>query len=464
MKKNRIIRISSLVIILVLAIAAVPQAAVLAIPTNLVNPGFETGDFSGWTTGIVNDGVFVVGADGTETPPEGSYMARLGKVVATTQLFQPRGPNQIYQNFIASGSSLSFVYNIYTWDYTGYNHFEYQLQATDTHEIIASYSQGAWGSWDGLKSTGWQKVKLDISAYSGRPLKLLLDCGGTRDSSLPTWAYIDLSAPVTPSKVEVGLPIGGSTVITKEVLTPPGSSADIWTTTSYQQGLTVELSPYNYYNVPGGTLLTFQETITVDDDMALQGHTLDGENDFYAGNDTIGEQTIIINVLGADLAVTKEDSPDPVLLGSNLTYHFTVTNKGPSRCTDVVMHDTLPTGLVFVSASASKGSFDENTGNWNIGEMQALDVEDLDLVVYVGPVTPVGYITNTVRVSGPEEWDDPDMTNNRFRARTRVVVTPVGGEVISVDKTGLVAPWAALAGVMLLLGIYWAGRRFSSCK
>src|SRR5437870_4792181 len=51
----------------------------------------------------------------------------------------------------------------------------------------------------------------------------------------------------------------------------------------------------------------------------------------------------------ADLSVTKEDSPDPVNAGSNLTYTITVSNNGPDAAANASWSDTLPPGTTFVS-------------------------------------------------------------------------------------------------------------------
>src|SRR5213592_2706003 len=51
----------------------------------------------------------------------------------------------------------------------------------------------------------------------------------------------------------------------------------------------------------------------------------------------------------ADLSLTKEDSPDPVNTGSNLTYTITVNNNGPDAAANASWSDTLPSGTTFVT-------------------------------------------------------------------------------------------------------------------
>src|SRR5262249_40370730 len=71
------------------------------------------------------------------------------------------------------------------------------------------------------------------------------------------------------------------------------------------------------------------------------------------GNNTGTATTAVIT--RADLAVTKSDSPDPVIAGTNLTYTLSLTNNGPSDAQGVVLSDVVPIGTTFVSASAPAG-------------------------------------------------------------------------------------------------------------
>ncbi len=57
----------------------------------------------------------------------------------------------------------------------------------------------------------------------------------------------------------------------------------------------------------------------------------------------------------SNLALTKDDLPDPVIAGEDVTYSMTATNLGPSIASNVTISDPLPPETTFVSASPSTG-------------------------------------------------------------------------------------------------------------
>src|SRR5947199_1360632 len=58
----------------------------------------------------------------------------------------------------------------------------------------------------------------------------------------------------------------------------------------------------------------------------------------------------------ADLAVTKSDSPDPVVASQNLTYTINFVNNGPSDAQTVTVTDAVPANTTFVSAVVTTGT------------------------------------------------------------------------------------------------------------
>lgn len=66
--------------------------------------------------------------------------------------------------------------------------------------------------------------------------------------------------------------------------------------------------------------------------------------------------------LGADLAITVLDAPDPAPLGGALTYTILVTNRGPSSAIGVVVTDVLSDAVTFSSAWVSRGSVSQSSG------------------------------------------------------------------------------------------------------
>ncbi len=94
--------------------------------------------------------------------------------------------------------------------------------------------------------------------------------------------------------------------------------------------------------------------------------------------------------LQADLSLTKtvsDNNPNP---GDNLTYLITVTNNGPSAATGVTISDVLASGVDFVSATPSIGTYNNTTGIWEVGNLANNGTATLSITVKVKNTTTVG--------------------------------------------------------------------------
>src|SRR5205085_3651114 len=120
----------------------------------------------------------------------------------------------------------------------------------------------------------------------------------------------------------------------------------------------------------------------------------------------------------ADLSLAKIDSPDPVGVGSSLTYTLTATNTGPSVASNVTVTDTLPSGVTYASGSAGcvlSGSIVTCTG----GTVTVGSSTTFTIVVTVNSSVADGTVlTNTAIVSATEP--DPVTSNNSASATTTV--------------------------------------------
>ncbi|MGB9889026.1 MAG: hypothetical protein ACPLTQ_05075, partial [Anaerolineae bacterium] len=107
----------------------------------------------------------------------------------------------------------------------------------------------------------------------------------------------------------------------------------------------------------------------------------------------------------ADLAVSKADDPDPVIVGTLLTYTLVVTNHGPSVARGVVVTDTLPPEVAFVSADPTPSS-GPNPLVWLLGDLAVGETRRLTVTVRV-LVTTTDVFTNAVVVGSDTPDDNP---------------------------------------------------------
>jgi choice-of-anchor A domain-containing protein/uncharacterized repeat protein (TIGR01451 family) len=97
-----------------------------------------------------------------------------------------------------------------------------------------------------------------------------------------------------------------------------------------------------------------------------EGHPIDGSA--YVTDES--SWTVTVNCQQkADVKVEKTvDNANP---NCNDYVNFTIkaTNLGPNTATGVVVTDILPSGLIYISSTASQGTYNSTTGIWNVGSL-----------------------------------------------------------------------------------------------
>jgi uncharacterized repeat protein (TIGR01451 family) len=150
--------------------------------------------------------------------------------------------------------------------------------------------------------------------------------------------------------------------------------------------------------------------------------------EYFKGGSGLNQQTHVGAVRfatcnPANLAIYKSASPNPVAAGNQLTYSIFVVNNGPSDATNVVVTDTLPAGVTFLSTSAVCLSGTVQTG-CNLGNLANGANTSFTIQVQVNSNLLVGTsgsksITNTASVAATQL--DPDTTDNTASVSTTVV-------------------------------------------
>ena len=196
-------------------------------------------------------------------------------------------------------------------------------------------------------------------------------------------------------------------------------------------------------DLPAGSVITNNAGVSSD--------TADNNN----SNNLATTTTLVI--ASADLRITKTDSPDPVFAGANLSYTLTVTNLGPSSARDVVVLDTLPPNVSFVSATISGGSGgvcsalggSPTVVQCNLGDIENGGIRVITLQTQVAASVPHGtMIENTASVSSTTP--DPVGANNSASAQTLVNAQAE----IWIDKTAQILTGNPSNAVRFTLAVY----------
>ncbi len=287
---------------------------------------------------------------------------------------------------------------------------------------ITVTAQVAWGIGADLPLTnaGWGSYSSQPGPHPGERSYTVPTDTATVRTGLPV---LTLTKAATPTPVEAGALLtytltvtsGGLVSATGVVVTdavplsttyracapqPCGEAGGIvsWTLGTLDLGasrpvtLVVQVDP----SLPRGTVLTNEAWVT-----SSEGVT-----------DTDRVTTPVDRA--ADLVVVKQDTPDPVVPGTRLTYTLVVTNRGPSDAREVLVTDTLPSPVTFVTATRPVTVALPHL-IWGLGDLIAGQARHLTVVVRVrpeatAPFTNAVVVTTTTSDRHPQDNRDEEPT------------------------------------------------------
>lgn len=218
-----------------------------------------------------------------------------------------------------------------------------------------------------------------------------------------------------------------------------------WTLTVLPNALVFTM---NRLNLGSTSTITFQYRIT--SDPSIVGSDIINVADMTYATDspsnpnrrtynTNDDWTVHVIDALANLSITKDDNPDPVIAGEILTYTIRVTNSGPSDALNVIISDDVSaflSGVTYTTSDGRTGTWDNTPFSW--GTIQAGETVWITL-----EGTVISSITSTIHnVAGVTSPTDPDAQPGN--PKTATCETQVNTRTnLNVEKT---APATVIAG------------------
>ncbi len=174
------------------------------------------------------------------------------------------------------------------------------------------------------------------------------------------------------------------------------STTGIWTVPSLANGASATLRITATVNAARVTNTASITAADQPDPDSTPGNSNDSEDD---------QASVTIPQEESDLSVTKTvDNANPSV-GQTVNYTINVRNSGPAGATNVQVSDPLPSGLSFVSAAPSVGTYDSATGIWTVGAIAPNGTATLTIQA---TLNATGVVVNTARVTADQGDSNPD--------------------------------------------------------
>ncbi|MFN3404919.1 MAG: gliding motility-associated C-terminal domain-containing protein, partial [Cytophagaceae bacterium] len=170
------------------------------------------------------------------------------------------------------------------------------------------------------------------------------------------------------------------------------SGTGVWTVSNISSGSSSSLQITVRINVAGD----YVNTASVSSSDQFDPNT----------NNNEATATVIPTQL-ADLSVVKIVNNANPEVGTNVVFSITVNNAGPNNATNVIVSDQLPSGYFYVSDNGN-GSYNNETGQWNVGTVLNGESKVLQITVRVNAT---GNYVNIASVLSLDQID-PSASNN----------------------------------------------------
>ncbi|MDG1398039.1 MAG: hypothetical protein P8P88_06595, partial [Polaribacter sp.] len=155
-----------------------------------------------------------------------------------------------------------------------------------------------------------------------------------------------------------------------------------------------------------GTTATLTLTANIDSGTAGMSltNTISNTQDQLDSNATLDDSDETINVTSSDVVTVKSVDNTTPNEGEIVTYSIMVSNKGVSNASNVSLIDKLPVGVTYLSDD-SGGSYNQNTGLWNIGALINGTSATLNIQATVDAGTSGKTITNATTAAIADQAD-----------------------------------------------------------
>ena len=224
--------------------------------------------------------------------------------------------------------------------------------ATNTASATTDSVEGGEGTANNSASCSSTVVAPDVAVSKECPVDMIV---GTQASYTVTMSNTGTSA--------------AKNVVLTDVLPPEVSFVDATPAPTSVAGNT---ATWNLGDLAAGASVTVTINVTVDATAGTATNTASATTDSVEGGEGVAnnDDSCSSAVKSPDVVVSKQ-CPVDMIAGDPASYTVTVSNAGTSAAKNVVLTDTLPAQVSFVSATPAPTSVSGSVVTWNLGDLAA---------------------------------------------------------------------------------------------